>query len=146
MKKKYRYQKKIYGNNTLGNLLLKPTKIYVKPILKILNSRINVNALAHITGGGIIDNLKRVIPNNLGFSINKNKLAISKKNTIYSWLKNDCKVTERELIKTFNCGLGIILIIPRKEKSHLYTFCKSIRQPLKEIGEVTAYKNINIFN
>ena len=144
--KKISLSKKIYGNNTLGDLLLKPTKIYVKPILKVLNSRINVNALAHITGGGIIDNIKRVIPNNLGFSINKNKLAISKKNTIYSWLKNDCKVTEKELIKTYNCGLGIILIIPRKETNNLFAFCKSIRQPLQEVGELTANKNINFFN
>ena len=57
--KKISLKKKIYGNNTLGNLLLKPTKIYVKTILKILNSNIKVNAIAHITGGGIIDNLKK---------------------------------------------------------------------------------------
>ena len=57
--KNIRYLKNIY-KNTLGKLLLKPTKIYVKPILKILNSNIKVNAIAHITGGGLEDNLKRV--------------------------------------------------------------------------------------
>merc|ERR1711991_1018720 len=106
-KKKLSFKKKIYDHHTLGNLLLKPTKIYVKPILKILNSNIKINAMAHITGGGIIDNLKRVVPNNLGFSIYKNKLAFSKKNNIYAWLKNDCEVSEKEMLKTFNCGYGL---------------------------------------
>ncbi len=144
--KKISLKKKIYGNNTLGNLLLKPTKIYVKTILKILNSNIKVNAIAHITGGGIIDNLKRVLPNNLGFSIYKNKLAFSKTNNIYYWLKNDCAVSEKEMLKTFNCGYGLILVIPKKEKNNIFKLCSSIRQPIEEIGEVLANKKITFFN
>ena len=84
---------------------MKPTKIYVDTILKILNANIKVNALAHITGGGIKDNLKRVIPNALGFTININNLAFSKKNNIYYWLKNDCKISETELLKTLIVAL-----------------------------------------
>ena len=144
--KKVSLTEKIYGNNTLGKLLLKPTKIYVDTILKILNANIKVNALAHITGGGIKDNLKRVIPNSLGFTINKNNLAFSKKNNIYYWLKNDCKISETELLKTFNCGIGMIIIIPKKEKDVLCQFCRKIKQPIQEVGEITANKKITFFN
>ena len=143
--KKISLSKKIFSNYTLGSLLLKPTKIYVKSVLKILKSNIKVTAIAHITGGGLEDNLKRVIPNNLGFSINKNTLAFSKKNNIYFWLKNDCKIPEKELLKTFNCGIGMIIVIPKIEKNNLYKVCNLIKQPLVEVGEITSNKKNNFF-
>ena len=143
--KKISLSKKIFSNYTLGSLLLKPTKIYVKSVLKILKSNIKVTAIAHITGGGLEDNLKRVIPNNLGFSINKNTLAFSKKNNIYFWLKNDCKIPEKELLKTFNCGIGMIIVIPKSEKNNLYKVCNLIKQPLVEVGEITSNKKNNFF-
>ena len=143
--KKISLSKNIFSNYTLGSLLLKPTKIYVKSVLKILKSNIKVTAIAHITGGGLEDNLKRVIPNNLGFSINKNTLAFSKKNNIYFWLKNDCKIPEKELLKTFNCGIGMIIVIPKSEKNNLYKVCNLIKQPLVEVGEITSNKKNNFF-
>ena len=122
--------------------MLRPTKIYVKPILKILEANIKINSIAHITGGGIIENLKRVIPPNLGFEINKNKLAFSKKNNIFFWLKNECKVSEKELLKTFNCGYGMIMVVPKNEKQNILEYCYSIRQPAQEIGKIVSNKEI----
>ena len=135
--KNYSLSKKIYGKTSLGKLLIKPTKIYVKPILKALQNSININAIAHITGGGIIDNLKRVLSKNYGFIINKKRLAFAEKNNIYFWLKNDCKVSEKELIKTFNCGIGMILVVSKKEKELVINYFRKIGQPIFHLGEIT---------
>ena len=135
--KNYSLSRKIYEKTSLGKLLIKPTKIYVKPILKALKNSININAMAHITGGGIIDNLKRVLSKNYGFIINKKKLAFTEKNNIYFWLKNDCKVSERELIKTFNCGIGMILVVPRMEKELVINYFRKNGQPIFHLGEIT---------
>ena len=140
--KKLSMSKKIYGNITLGKLLIKPTKIYVKPVLKALNSSAKITALAHITGGGIVNNLKRVLSNNLGFTIYKKNLAFFKKNNIFYWLKNECRVSEKELIKTFNCGLGMILVVPKKEKEKVMSHFNKNKQPILEVGEVTSDKTI----
>ncbi len=137
--KKVSLKKRLYNNSTLGSLLIKPTNIYVKPILKLLKNS-KIKALAHITGGGIIDNVRRVIPDHLGIKINKKKLDFNKKNTIYYWLKNSCNIPESEMIKTFNCGLGMIIIIPKKEKENVFSVCRTIKQPLKEIGVITNEK------
>ena len=134
--------KKIYGNTSLGKLLIKPTKIYVNPILKALQSSVKIKAIAHITGGGIVNNLKRVMPNNLGFNIYKNNLAFFKKNNIFYWLKNECKVSEKELIKTFNCGWGMVLVVPRKEKEEVVNYFYKNKQNINQIGEVVASKNV----
>ena len=134
--------KKIYGKTSLGQLLIKPTRIYVKPILKVLNSSAKINALAHITGGGIADNLKRVLSDNLGFTIYKSSLSFSRNNNIFSWLKNQCRVSEKELIKTFNCGLGMILVVPKKEKEKVIDHFKKNKQPVLHVGEVTSNKKV----
>ncbi len=99
----------IKNNNFLKKELIKPTKIYVKEILNLMNNRI-LNGCANITGGGLADNIKRVIPDNLCAEIDLNKIKISK---IFSWLKNN-NISDQEMLKTFNCGVGFCLIIDPK--------------------------------
>ena len=142
--KKYSLSKKVYENQTIGQLLIKPTKIYVKPILKALNTSIKISALAHITGGGIADNLKRVLSKNLGFTIYRKHLAYMKKNNIFSWIKSECRVSEHELLKTFNCGLGMIIIVSKKNRELTIDYFKKNKQKIMDIGVVTDQKK-NIF-
>ena len=96
-------------NSFLKKELLKPTKIYVKEILKLINKKY-LNACANITGGGLEDNIKRIIPNNYCSEIDLKKIRTL---SIFKWLK-DNGINEREMIKTFNCGVGFCIIIKPK--------------------------------
>ncbi len=100
---------KINKNIFLKKELLKPTKIYVKEILSLINKKL-INGCANITGGGLPDNIKRVIPNNLCAEIYLEKIKPLK---IFKWLKKN-GVNEYEMLKTFNCGVGFCLIISPK--------------------------------
>ena len=105
-KKKINLKKNIF----LKNELLKPTKIYVKEVLKLLDKNL-IKSCANITGGGLEDNLKRVIPNGLMADINLSKI---KPNKIFKWLKKQ-NVSDHEMLKTFNCGVGFCLIANEKK-------------------------------
>ncbi len=100
---------KIKKNSFLKKELIKPTKIYVKEILKLINMNI-LNGCANITGGGLADNIKRIIPDKLCASINLEKIKPSQ---IFKWLKKN-NISDIEMLKTFNCGVGFCLIIDPK--------------------------------
>ena len=89
--------------------ILKPTKIYSKEILKLANKNL-INAAAHITGGGIVENLLRSIPGDLTLNIDLSKIKIVK---IFKWLKSQ-NISDQEMMNTFNCGVGFCLIAPKK--------------------------------
>ena len=99
----------IKKNNFLKKELIKPTKIYVKEVLKLIDKKL-LNSCANITGGGLEDNIKRIIPENYCAEINLSKINPLK---IFNWLKNN-GVTDKEMLKTFNCGVGFCLIINPK--------------------------------
>ena len=107
----------ITKNDFLKSELLKPTKIYVKEVLKLIDKNL-IKGCANITGGGLADNIKRVIPDNLVADINLNKVKTLK---IFEWLKKN-GISDREMLKTFNCGVGFCLIINtnkyKKVKQH----------------------------
>ena len=96
-------------NKFLRDELIRPTKIYVEEILS-LNERSFLNGCANITGGGIKDNIKRIIPNGMCAEIDLKKI---KPNKIFKWIKMN-GVTNKEMYKTFNCGLGFCIIINHK--------------------------------
>ncbi len=103
--------------------LIKPTKIYVKEILSLTNNNL-LNGCANITGGGLIDNIKRIIPNKLGAEINLNMIKPLK---IFQWLRNN-KIEEKEMLKTFNCGVGFCIIInPKNLKKVLKLFSNQFK-------------------
>ena len=89
--------------------LLKPTKIYVKEVLKLIEKNL-INGCANITGGGLSDNIKRIIPDKLVADINLPQIKTS---NIFKWLKNN-GISEKEMLRTFNCGVGFCLIINPK--------------------------------
>ena len=89
--------------------LLKPTKIYTNEILKCVNMNL-INAAAHITGGGLIENLLRSVPNNLSINIDLSKIKITK---IFKWIKKN-NVSNQEMLRTFNCGIGFCIIVDKE--------------------------------
>ena len=95
--------------HALKKEILKPTKIYSNEILKLVKKNL-LHSAAHITGGGLIENLLRSIPNNLCLNIDLSKIKICK---IFKWIKSK-NISDKEMIRTFNCGVGFCLIVNRK--------------------------------
>ena len=121
-------------NLFLKKELIKPTKIYVSEILKLVNRNL-LNGCANITGGGLKDNIERIIPKNLCAEIDLNKINTLK---IFKWLKKN-GVNDLEMIKTFNCGVGFCLIVSKKNLHKLNSFFSKKYKPYI-IGKIT--KNI----
>ena len=96
-------------SNNLKKEILKPTKIYSKEILKFTKKNL-INSAAHITGGGLIENLLRSVPKNLSLNLDLSKIKITK---IFKWLKSK-NISDQEMMKTFNCGIGFCLIVNKK--------------------------------
>jgi phosphoribosylaminoimidazole synthetase len=125
----------IKKDSFLKSELLKPTKIYVKEVLKLIDKNL-INGCANITGGGLADNIKRVIPDNLVAEINLNEVKALK---IFKWL-NKNGISDNEMLKTFNCGVGFCLIIsPNKYERVKKNFTKKFKPYI--IGKISTGKN-----
>ena len=125
----------IRKNHFLKRDLIKPTKIYVREILN-LNQNGLLNGCANITGGGLADNIKRVIPDKLCASIDLGKIKTLK---IFNWLKKN-NISDKEMLKTFNCGIGFCLIInPKNLKKMNKYFSKEFKPYV--IGKITKSKD-----
>jgi len=131
--------KKIPKN--LKTEIIKPTKIYAKEILKLTNNNL-INASAHITGGGLVENLLRSIPKNLTLNIDLSKIKTTK---IFKWLKSE-NISDDEMMKTFNCGIGFCIITPKKNIKKIKKFFSKNFMPY-EIGSISnRKKRINLLN
>jgi phosphoribosylformylglycinamidine cyclo-ligase len=127
--------------NNLKNEILRPTKIYTKEILKLTKKNL-INSAAHITGGGLIENLLRSIPDNLTLNINLAKIKTLK---IFKWLKTK-NISDKEMIKTFNCGVGFCLITKQKNVSKIKKIFSKQFKPY-EIGFISKNKKrISLMN
>lgn len=97
-----------FSEGTLGDALLVPTKIYVKPLLKAINDTRAIKAMAHITGGGFPENIPRVLPDGLAAHINLSAIPVP---PVFSWLSKNGGVEMVEMLRTFNCGIGMIAVV-----------------------------------
>lgn len=122
---------------TLGEELLTPTKIYVNTVMDLI-SKYTLKSIAHITGGGVIENITRVIPENLGIVINKNSW---KELNIYSLIKKLNLVDERELYRSFNMGIGLVIIVDKNDANEILE-CINQNEDAYIIGEVTTDKGV----
>ena len=125
----------IKKNNFLRTELLRPTKIYVKEVLKLIDKNL-INGCANITGGGLADNIKRIIPENLVAEIDLKKINTSK---IFRWLKKN-DISDKEMLKTFNCGVGFCLIISPKNFDKVKKYFTKEFKPYV-IGKISKGKN-----
>ena len=125
----------IKNNFFLKNELLRPTKIYVTEILNLIDNNL-LNGCANITGGGLADNIKRVIPEGLVAEIDLNKVKTKK---IFKWLKQN-NIEDKEMLKTFNCGVGFCLIIKPKNLNKITKYFTKEFKPYV-IGTISSGKN-----
>ena len=123
------------NNKFLKKELIKPTKIYVNEILNLIKSKL-LNSCANITGGGLEDNIKRVIPNGLSADIDLDKVKTKK---IFKWLKQN-NINDKEMLKTFNCGVGFCLIIKPQNLKKINKFFSKEFKPYV-IGKIISGKN-----
>ena len=121
--------------NNLKDKLLKPTKIYSKEILKLSDKKL-IKAAAHITGGGLVENLLRSIPEKLSINIDLSKIKILK---IFKWLKRK-NISDQEMMRTFNCGVGFCIIVAKKNLPKIKKVFSNSFKPY-EIGFVSNNKN-----
>ena len=121
--------------NNLKRDILRPTRIYSKEILQLTNKNL-INAAAHITGGGLVENLLRSIPKNLTLNLDLSKIKILK---IFKWLKSK-NISDKEMMQTFNCGVGFCIIVSQTNIKKIIKIFPKNYQPYK-IGFITKNKN-----
>jgi len=113
------------SGKTLGAALLEPTRLYVKPLLAALKATSGIKALAHITGGGFPDNIPRVLPDQVGAELDLDALPVL---PVFQWLARTGGVTDEEMLRTFNCGIGMIVVCAQADQA-------AVSKPLQDQGE-----------
>jgi phosphoribosylformylglycinamidine cyclo-ligase len=123
-----------FANSMLGDALLAPTRIYVKPILKLLE-QVEVHAIAHITGGGLTENPPRVLPANTKAVIDTTSW---RQPAIFEWLQQEGGVAEAEMWRTFNCGVGLIICIAADKADNALASLRDAGEIAWRLGHVAA--------
>jgi len=122
------------GNQTLGEHLLAPTRIYVKPLLNLMQA-VKVKALAHITGGGLLENIPRVLPANTTAIINESSWQWPE---IFQWLKKSGNVDHQEMYRTFNCGIGMVVCVAPDLAEQTLEILNREGETAYRIGEIAS--------
>jgi phosphoribosylformylglycinamidine cyclo-ligase len=122
---------------TLVDALMAPTRLYVKPILELLGGAQggDIHAMAHITGGGLTENIIRVVPDGLGLDIDASSWTLP---PVFQWLQREGNVPSEEMWRTFNCGIGFVLIVPQAAVAAVGSELDRLALPHWSIGQVTA--------
>ncbi len=122
------------GGVTLADALMAPTTIYVKPILQLIGSH-DVHAMAHITGGGLTENIIRVVPDGLGLDIEASTIVLP---PVFDWLQREGAVPREEMWRTFNCGIGFVLIVAEADLAAIGADLDRAGLAHRPIGRVMA--------
>ncbi len=130
---------KIVLNENLKKLLLTPTKIYVKSVMKIKNEKC-VKGIAHITGGGLVNNIPRILKSGLTAEIKLNSWSLPKP---YKWFFNEFGFQKKEHLKTFNCGIGMIIIVDKNYLESIKNILTNNKEKVFEIGVIKKGKKIS---
>ncbi|MGM0703432.1 MAG: phosphoribosylformylglycinamidine cyclo-ligase [Pseudomonadota bacterium] len=120
----------------LADALLAPTRIYVKPLLSLIrDSGVTVNALSHITGGGLTENLPRVLPDGLAARID---VTSWERPAVFDWLKREGNVDEHELHRVLNCGIGMVVVVPADKADQARAHLQAQGESVQRIGEIVT--------
>ncbi len=122
------------GGAALADLLMAPTRIYVRPLLALLHE-LPVHGLAHITGGGLVDNIPRVIPEGLEVVLERNAWP---RMAVFEWLQAQGRVTDAEMYRVFNCGIGMTVQVAAHDADRAVAILRAAGQPALRIGEVRS--------
>jgi phosphoribosylformylglycinamidine cyclo-ligase len=120
----------------LGEALIEPTRIYVRPLLAVLGATNGINALVHITGGGFPDNIPRVLPDGIGVRLDLPAIPVP---PVFGWLARTGGVAEAEMLRTFNCGIGMIAVVPQERADAVADALRREGERPVLIGEVIAH-------
>ncbi|MHA1523581.1 MAG: phosphoribosylformylglycinamidine cyclo-ligase [Alphaproteobacteria bacterium] len=126
------------AEHSLAQALLTPTRIYVKPLLAVLRQTHAIMALAHITGGGITENLPRVLPAGLEAVVNLNALPHHR---VFGWLKHTGNIATTEMLRTFNCGIGMVAVVKAGMADQIINALSGLGEEAVIIGEIVAAKS-----
>ena len=121
-----------FHGRTLGDAIMEPTRIYVKPVLKLANA-VAVKGLAHITGGGITENVPRVLPARLAARIDRKAWPVP---PLFRWLRERGSVAEAEFHRVFNCGIGMVVIVGAGDAARAVKILKAAGETAWRIGRV----------
>jgi phosphoribosylformylglycinamidine cyclo-ligase len=122
------------GGVKLVDALMAPTALYVKPILELLKSH-DLHAMAHITGGGLTENIIRVIPDGLGLDIEASAIVLP---PVFDWLQREGAVSNEEMWRTFNCGVGFVLVVAPADVAQVAADLDRLGLDHRPIGQVVA--------
>ncbi|WP_171211402.1 phosphoribosylformylglycinamidine cyclo-ligase [Ruegeria sp. HKCCA5426] len=128
-----------FSEGSLGEALLTPTRLYVKQALQAIRAG-GVHALAHITGGGLTENLPRVLPDELGAQIDLNAWDLP---PVFRWMADVGGIAEAEMLKTFNCGIGMIVVCDAAQADELTTLLAEAGETVARIGSVTDVPGVS---
>lgn len=127
-----------FADNRLGAALLTPTRLYVKPALAAVRAG-GVHALAHITGGGLTENPPRVVPDGLACQIDLSSWTLP---AVFRWLAETAQMSEAELLKTFNCGIGMILIVSADRAEAVAQLLSEQGESVTRMGQIVAGEGV----
>ncbi|MGB1564797.1 MAG: phosphoribosylformylglycinamidine cyclo-ligase [Paracoccaceae bacterium] len=127
-----------FGSGTLGEALLMPTRLYVKQVLAVL-AQGGLHGLAHITGGGLSENIPRVLNAQQGVSINLENWALPE---LFQWLAQQGGLSQAEMLKTFNCGIGMVLVVAPEAQAQITALLKEMGEDVIELGRVTDHPGV----
>ena len=123
-------------NSRIKDELLIPTKIYQRILAPLISNKL-ISGISHITGGGITENLPRILPNQLSFEIDLNRWELPR---LMSWIIKKSEMTEEEALKTFNCGIGMICVVPKINFTDFSQYFHDISEPFYVIGKIKKQK------
>ena len=126
-----------FMDTTLGDCLLTPTRIYVRPILNALTT-LNIKGMAHITGGGLTENIPRVLPRGVNAYIHNDSWTWP---AIFKWLQEKGDVALLEMLRTFNCGIGYVIIVAAEDAEKALTVFQDLGETAYRLGEILAAQN-----
>jgi phosphoribosylformylglycinamidine cyclo-ligase len=124
-----------FGSSTLADALMQPTIIYVKAILEVLKNH-SIAGMAHITGGGLLENIIRVVPDGLALKLQSSSWP---RPQIFQWLKSAGEIAELEMLRTFNCGIGFVLVVDSNQVLPVQNTLQAHRLKSWTIGEVQTH-------
>jgi len=130
------------GETTLGEALLAPTRIYVRPILALLKA-MPIHGIAHITGGGLSGNIPRILPDNCDCRIDATAWP---RPEIFQWLQSEGSIDDTEMLRTFNCGIGLVIIVSSDTAAQAHEMLKASGETVYRLGEVQAGSRGIIFD
>ncbi|MEF2551849.1 phosphoribosylformylglycinamidine cyclo-ligase [Aurantimonas sp. A2-1-M11] len=126
------------AGHSLGEALMAPTRIYVKPLLAAFAKTRGIKALAHITGGGFVENIPRVLPEHLRADIDLFAVPVP---PVFGWLAETGGVTEAEMLRTFNCGIGMVVVVSDADAASVSAILQSAGETVVPLGRIRPRKD-----